>query len=85
MRSISAIQDWRRETISLCGRTGGRKLFDMDSRKPLNEDLEDDDEYTNEESSTVRQNRIVTVAAVMMKMSAWHSFWSTKILRKQIW
>ena len=37
----------------MCGRTGGRKLFDMDSRKPLNEDLEDDNESTNGESSTL--------------------------------
>ena len=53
LRSVSAIQDWRRGTISLCGRTGGRKLFDMDSRKPLDEDHEDDDESTDEDSSTV--------------------------------
>ena len=35
------------------GRTGGRKLFDMDNKKPLNEDLEDDDESIDEDLSIV--------------------------------
>ena len=42
----SIIANWRCRTISLCGRIGGRKLFDVDSRNPLDEDLEDDDEVT---------------------------------------
>ena len=38
--------------MSLCGKIGGRKKFDLNSRKPLNEDLEDDDESTKKDSST---------------------------------
>ena len=53
LQSINAVQDWRCKTISLCGRTGKRKLFNMDSRKPLNEYLEDDDDSTDEDSFTV--------------------------------
>ena len=51
MQSISAIDDWRRGTISLCWRIGGIKLFDMDSRKHLDEDLEDNDESIYVDSS----------------------------------
>ena len=39
----------------MCGMTGGRKLFDMDSRKPLNKDLEDDNEPIDEDSSIVTE------------------------------
>ena len=55
LRVVNAIQDWRRGTISLGGKTSGRRLFDMDSRKALDEDFEDDDESTDEDSSKVSE------------------------------
>ena len=55
LRAVSAVQDWRRGTISLYGGTGGRKLFDMNSRKPIDADFEDEDETSDEDSSTVSE------------------------------
>ncbi|MCO5601602.1 hypothetical protein L7F22_055725 [Adiantum nelumboides] len=53
LRAVSAVQDWRRGTISLFGRTGGKKFFDMNSRKPLDGDFEEKDESSDEDSSTI--------------------------------
>ena len=52
---MSAIQDWRHGTISLCGKTGGKRLFDMSSKKPLDEEYEDGGDSSDEESSTVSE------------------------------
>ena len=53
LRAVNAVQDWKRGTISLYGRTGERRLYDMDSRRPLDGDSEDEDESSEEDSSTV--------------------------------
>ena len=55
LRAVSAVQDWRRGTISVHGKTGDKKLFDMDSRKPLSESSEDEEYSSDEESSTVSE------------------------------
>lgn len=56
LRAVSAIQDWRRGTISLYEKNGGKKLFDMDSSKPLGRSLEDEEESSDEDSSTVSES-----------------------------
>ena len=33
LRAVNAIQDWRQVTISVHGKTGDKKLFNMDSRR----------------------------------------------------
>ena len=43
LRAVNAVQDWRRGTISLGGRNSGRKIFDIRSRRTLDEELEDED------------------------------------------
>ena len=53
LRAVSAVQDWRRGTISVHGKTGDKKLFDMDSRKPLSESSEDEEYSSDEEPSMV--------------------------------
>ena len=55
LRAVSAVQDWRRGTISVHGKAGDKKLFDMDSRKPLSESSEDEEYSSDEESSTVSE------------------------------
>ena len=55
LRAVNAVQDWRRGTISLGGKIGGRRLYDMGSRKLLDEKLEDEDESSDEDSSTVSE------------------------------
>ena len=49
LRAINAVRDWRRGTISLGGKIGGRRLYDMGSRKLLDEELEDEDESSDED------------------------------------
>ena len=46
------MQDWRRGITSLYGKIGGKRSFDMDGRKPIDEDTEDDYESSEEGSST---------------------------------
>ena len=36
LRAVNAIQNWKHGTISLCGSTREKKVFDMSSQKPLN-------------------------------------------------
>lgn len=48
-------KDRRHGTISLYGKTGGKKLFDMNSRKPLDEDNEGGEDSSKEESSTLSE------------------------------
>ena len=55
LRVVSAIEDWRHGTITLCRKTGGKRLFDMSSRKPLDEEYEDGGDSSDEESSTVSE------------------------------
>ncbi|MCO5586824.1 hypothetical protein L7F22_040768 [Adiantum nelumboides] len=50
---MGAVQDWRRGTISLYGKTGAKKLYNMDTRKVLEEPYEDEDESRDEDYSTV--------------------------------
>ena len=52
LRAVGAIQDWRRGTISLHGKRGDKKKFDMDSRKPMEEANEDESDLSDEESSS---------------------------------
>ncbi|RYA73815.1 hypothetical protein DD595_24815, partial [Enterobacter cloacae complex sp. 4DZ3-17B2] len=53
LRVVGAVQDWRHGTISLYGKTGTKKLYNMDTRKRLEELYEDEDEFSDEDSSTV--------------------------------
>ena len=53
LRAVSAVQGWRRGTINVHGKTGDKKLFDMDSRKPISGSSEDEDYSSDEESSTI--------------------------------
>ena len=53
LRAVNAIQDWRKGTISLTGRSGVKKLCDMDGRRPFNAEIKDEDESSDEDSSTV--------------------------------
>ena len=41
LRAVSAIQDWRHGTISLCRKTRGKRLFDINSKKQLDEEYEE--------------------------------------------
>ena len=52
LRAVRAVQDWRSGTISLYGKTGVKKSFNMDGRKPVSEDFEDGDDSSSEGSST---------------------------------
>ena len=47
---MNAIQDWKHGTISLCGKTGGKRLFDTSSKKPLDEEFEDGADSSDESS-----------------------------------
>ena len=58
LRAVHAVQDWKRGTISLSGKSGSKKICDMDARKPKHEDIEDEDESSEEESSTVTESEI---------------------------
>ena len=58
-----AVQDWRRGTISVHGKTGDKKLFDMDSRKPISESNEDEDYSSEEESSTISEVDIDSISS----------------------
>ena len=42
------MQDWKHGTISICGKTGGKRLFDMNTRKPLDEEYEDSEDSSDE-------------------------------------
>ncbi|MCO5607268.1 hypothetical protein L7F22_061461 [Adiantum nelumboides] len=53
LRAVGAAQDWRRGTISLYGKTGVKKLYNMDTRKILEEPYEDENESSDEDYSTV--------------------------------
>ncbi|MCO5611946.1 hypothetical protein L7F22_066206 [Adiantum nelumboides] len=50
---LGAVQDWRRGTISLYGKTGVKKLYNMDTRKVVEEPYEDENESNDEDYSTV--------------------------------
>ena len=52
LRAVGAIQDWRRGTISLLNKKGDKKLFDMESRKSLEEDGEEEGDSSDEDSSS---------------------------------
>ena len=52
---MHAIQDWKRGTISLSGKSGTKKICDMDGKKPKNEDIEEEGESSEEGSSTVSE------------------------------
>ena len=53
LRAVGAVQDWRHGTISLYGKTGSKKIYNMDTRKLLEEVSEDEDESSDEDYSTV--------------------------------
>ena len=55
LHAISVVQDWKQGTISIHGKTGDKKLFDMDSRKPISGSSEDEDYSSDEESSTISE------------------------------
>ena len=55
LRAVNAIQNWKHGTISLCGSTGEKKVFDMSSQKPLNDWYEGGEESSSEDSSTVSE------------------------------
>ena len=81
LRAVNAVQDWRRGTISVHGKTGDKKLFDMDSKKPLGESSEDEEYSSDEESSTASE---VGVQAVM-RMWMWLFYWWIKKLRRLVY
>ncbi|MCO5560944.1 hypothetical protein L7F22_014564 [Adiantum nelumboides] len=53
LRAVGAIQDWRCDTISLYGKTGVKKLYNMDTMKVMEEPYEDENESSDEYYSTV--------------------------------
>ena len=53
LRAVNAVQNWKHETISLCGSTREKKVFDMSSQKPLNDWYEGGEESSSEDSSTM--------------------------------
>ncbi|MCO5548055.1 hypothetical protein L7F22_001511 [Adiantum nelumboides] len=55
LRAVNAVQDWKQGTISLCGKTGGKKLFDMNRRKPLHEESEEGEDSSEEDSCTMSE------------------------------
>ena len=55
LHAVNAIQNWKHGTISLCGSTGEKKVFDMSSQKPLNDWYEGGEESSSEDSSTVSE------------------------------
>ena len=52
LHAVGAVQDWRRGIISLYGKIGGKRSFDMDKRKPIDEDIEEEYESSEKGSST---------------------------------
>ena len=44
LRVVGAIQDWKKGIISLCNKKGVRHKYDMDSRQPLSDEDEDEEE-----------------------------------------
>ena len=54
LRAVNAVQNWKRGTISLSGKAGITKLYNMGSKK-LIEEFEDEDESSEEDSSTVSE------------------------------
>ena len=54
MRGVNAMQNQKRGTISLSGKAGITKLYNMGSKK-LIEEFEDEDESSEEDSSTVSE------------------------------
>lgn len=55
LRAVGAVQDWKRGTICLSGKAGGKKLFDMHTKRALEEGLEDEEESSEEDSSTASE------------------------------
>ncbi|MCO5587631.1 hypothetical protein L7F22_041580 [Adiantum nelumboides] len=53
LHAMGAVQDWRYGTISLYGKTGAKKLYNINTRKVLEEPCEDEDESSDEDYSTV--------------------------------
>ena len=53
LRAVGAVQDWRSGIISLYGKIGGKRSFDMDVKKPIHEDTKDEYESSEEESFTI--------------------------------
>ncbi|MCO5586952.1 hypothetical protein L7F22_040897 [Adiantum nelumboides] len=75
LRAVGAVQDWRRGTISLYEKTGAKKLYNMDTRKVLEEPFEDEDESSDEDyfivfdkdtDSTTSSDEDVDVAFLLM-------------------
>lgn len=52
LRAVNAVQDWKRGTISLSGKVGIKRLYNMGNRK-LIEEFEDEDDSSDEDSSTL--------------------------------
>ena len=69
---MNVVQGRRQGTIRLYDKIGGRRLFEMDIKKPLDEDFEYEDDSTNEESFIMLE--VVIVPLVVMMRYMWHSF-----------
>lgn len=52
LRAVGAVQDWEKGVITLSNKKGGRKRYDMESQKPVEDEDESEVEDSTEDSSS---------------------------------